>query len=520
MNNNCPNWLKDCIIYSLYPQSFYDSNNDGIGDICGIIEKLPYIKELGCTAIWMNPLFESDFLDAGYDIKDFYKIAPRYGTEKDLVHLCETAHEMGIKVLLDLVAGHTSDKCQWFLESCKEEKNPYSDRYIWAPEMPEDYPKFLENKEGRKGYYMYNYYDIQPAINYGFETVTEPWQLPMDHPAAIANQNELINIIDYWFKKGVDGFRVDMARSLVKNDPDKKGCIKLWKRIRKWVEENYPENILISEWSHPTQSINAGFHIDMMLHNTNSCLTSLFRYEHFAHRVGDKMFGDSYFRKEALGSYDEFLDEYMPFYYSTKDIGYMSFITGSHDIKRWTLGRDLEDVKVAYTFIMTMPGVPINYYGDEIGMQYLHIAAKEGGRDRTGSRTPMQWCEGKNLGFSESDTPYLPVDSSPNAPTVEAQLPDENSLLSFVKSLIALRRNHPALWADSEYRTIVSGYPAVYERFSDEEIIRVILNPSAKESVYEDAELSEILLKHNVNLDGTKIKLGSRSCLIYTVKTR
>ena len=113
--NNCPQWLKTCVIYSLYPQSFYDSNGDGIGDLPGITEKLAYIKDLGCTAIWMNPIFESDFLDAGYDVKDFYKIAPRYGTEDDLVELCKKAHEMGLKVMLDLVAGHTSDQCPWFL---------------------------------------------------------------------------------------------------------------------------------------------------------------------------------------------------------------------------------------------------------------------------------------------------------------------------------------------------------------------------------------------------------------------
>ena len=517
MNNNCPKWLKDAVIYSLYPQSFYDSNNDGIGDLCGIIEKLPYIKELGCTAIWMNPIFDSDFLDAGYDVKDFYKVAPRYGTERDLSELCEKAHDMGIKVLLDLVAGHTSDKCPWFLESAKAEENSYSNRYIWTKQKPDEFSNFKQNQEGREGYFMYNYYDIQPSLNYGFATVTEPWQLPVDHPIAIENQDELIRIMDFWFKRGVDGFRVDMASSLIKNDPEKIECKKLWKKIRKWMDENYPENILISEWSQPQQALNAGFHIDMMIHNTNSCLTTLFRHEHFAHKMGDKMFGESYFRKEALGNYDDFLNEYMPFYDSTKDIGYMSFITGSHDIRRWTLGRDADDIKVAYAFIMTMPGVPINYYGDEIGMKYLHITSKEGGRDRTGSRTPMQWSKGKNCGFSENDNPYLQTDSSENAPTVEAQLADESSILNYVKKLIALRREHCALWADSEYRTIKSGYPLVFERSSENEKIRVAINPSAEEKQYVDDELSEVLFSYNASVESSQITLGSRSCLIYKV---
>lgn len=515
--NNCPNWLKDCVIYSLYPQSFYDSNSDGIGDLQGIAAKLPYIKELGCTAIWMNPIFDSDFLDAGYDVKDFYKIAPRYGTENDLIALCEKAHKMGLKVMLDLVAGHTSDQCPWFLESAKSGNNAFSDRYIWAPEKPEGYEKFKENSSGRPGWFMYNYYDIQPALNYGFAEVTEPWHLPVDHPAAIENQNELIRIIDYWFRRGIDGFRVDMASSLIKNDPDKRECMKLWHRIRKWIDENYPENVLISEWSQPSQAIPAGFHIDMMLHNTNGCLTMLFRHEHFSHKVGDRIFGESYFRKEALGNYDDFLAVYQPFYEDTKDLGYMSFITGSHDIKRWTVGRDDEDIKIAYTFIMTMPGVPINYYGDEIGMQYQNITTKEGGRDRTGSRTPMQWAPGKNLGFSESDSPYLPVDPSKDAPTVQAQQTDTDSILNYVKKLIALRKAHPALWADGEYRTIESGYPLVFERKSQDETIRVIINASAQEKTYNDPALDQVLFSHNAQRIDGNIHLGSRSCVIYTV---
>lgn len=438
--NNCPRWLKTCVIYSLYPQSFYDSNGDGIGDLPGISQKLPYIKDLGCTAIWMNPIFESDFLDAGYDVKDFYKIAPRYGTEDDLVALCRKAHEMGLKVMLDLVAGHTSDQCPWFLESAGSEDNANADRYIWAPEKPPQEEKFKENTSGRPGWFMYNYYDIQPALNYGFAEVTEPWQLSVDHPVAMENQNELIRILDYWFRRGVDGFRVDMASSLIKNDPDKRECMRLWRRIRRWMDENYPDNVLISEWSMPSQAIPAGFHIDMLIHNTNRCLTTLFRHEHFAHKVGDKMFGESYFRKEALGNYEDFLEEYLPFYEKTKD-----------------------------------------------------------------------------LGFSESDAPYLPVDPALDAPTVEGQKDDADSILNYVKALIALRKAHPALWADGEYRTVESGYPLVFERKSGNETVRVILNPSAQGKTYGDPSISQVLFCHNARAEGARIHLGSRSCLIYTV---
>ncbi len=511
MKNNCPEWLRDTVIYSLYPQSFNDTDGDGIGDLRGITEKLDYIKSLGCNAIWMNPIFESHFLDAGYDVDDFYKIAPRYGTEEDFKELCEKAHKMGIKVLLDLVAGHTSDSCEWFRDFAENENGEYRDRFIWSPVKYND--SFVENKGKRGGYYMKNYYDIQPAINYGFENITEPWQTSTDHPAAIENQNELIKILDYWFKRGADGFRVDMASSLIKNDPEKKGCLRLWSKIRGWMEENYPENILISEWSRPNQSIPAGFHIDMLLHNTNACLTTLFRHEHFAHKMGDRMFGDSYFRKEAQGDYSLFLNEYIPFLEETKDKGYMSFITGSHDILRWSYGRDSEDIKVAYAFVMMMPGVPINYYGDEIGMRYLPLASKEGGRDRTGSRSPMQWDSSKNHGFSESDRPYLPTDNTFDAPTVEQQINDEDSILNFVKKLIALRKAHPALLADGGYETVEGGYPLVFDRFCEGERIRVVINASSECKEYKD--FGDILLCYNAKCEGGKIFLGGRSVVIY-----
>ncbi len=195
----------------------------------------------------------------------------------------------------------------------------------------------------------------------------------------------------------------------------------------------------------------------------------------------------------------------------------MSFITGSHDIKRISLGRDTEDLKMVYAFIMTMPGVPINYYGDEIGMRYLHITTKEGGRDRTGARTPMQWNDSKNLGFSENDEPYLPVDDSIDAPTVEKQEQNEDSLLNFVKALLALRKAHFALWADGTFRTVLSGYPVVYERRGGDETVRIAINATNKIKNYEDKEIKKILFSYGASLSDQTVALGSRSCVIYTI---
>ena len=162
-------WLKDAVFYEIYPQSFYDTNGDGIGDLKGIIEKLDYIKELGCNALWINPCFDSPFKDAGYDVRDYKLIAPRYGTNADAKALFEAAHAKGIHVLLDLVPGHTSEEHAWFKESSKPEKNEYSDRYIWTDTCfsAGDGMPFIGGETDRNGTYILNFFKCQPALNYG-----------------------------------------------------------------------------------------------------------------------------------------------------------------------------------------------------------------------------------------------------------------------------------------------------------------------------------------------------------------
>ena len=226
-----PKWLKNSIIYNVYPQSFKDTNGDGIGDIPGIIEKLDYIKDLGCNIIWINPMFESPFRDAGYDVSDFYKIAPRYGTNEDIKTLCLEARKREMHIVLDLVAGHTSLECEWFQKSAEYDKNEYSNRYIWTNDIGDmGDGTFINGYSERDGSYMKNYYYCQPALNYGFANPEKDWQLSIDHPDCIATQNALLDIMDYWTNMGVDGFRVDMAFSLVKNDPNEECNIKLWQR--------------------------------------------------------------------------------------------------------------------------------------------------------------------------------------------------------------------------------------------------------------------------------------------------
>ncbi len=471
---NTPKWLNDAIFYNLYPQSFYDSNNDGIGDIKGICEKLDYIKDLGVTAIWINPIYISPFKDAGYDVTDFYKVAPRYGTNDDFKNLCKEAKKRDLRVILDLVAGHTSTECEWFKKSARADENEYTNRYIWADtnEGRGD-GRFITGWSDRDASFLINYYYCQPALNYGYKVVTAPWQLPMDHPECMKMRDELLNIMDYWCDLGADGFRVDMASSLVKNDPDGSGIKEIWKYLKDRFKEKHPEGVLISEWSLPKRAIPAGFDIDFMIHFNTRGYSSLFRHEEGTNITKDWI-GKSYFRSEGEGNINDFLDDYLEQYNLTKEEGFIALPTGNHDLQRISLGRDTTDLKIAYTFLLTMPGVPFIYYGDEIGMKNMtNLPSKEGGYARTGARTPMQWGDGKNHGFSTSDTPYLPVDDSMDAPTVEEQKNDENSLLNYTKKLIKIRRDNKDLHAAEGFEILEAGYPLVYKRGK----IVVVINP-------------------------------------------
>ena len=459
-------WLNDAVFYEIYPQSFYDSNGDGIGDINGIIEKLDYIKDLGCNAIWINPCFDSPFKDAGYDVRDYKKVAPRYGTNEDLYKLFELAHINGMHVLLDLVAGHTSEEHPWFRESQRAEKNEYTDRYIWtdfcfrsASGLP-----YIGGESERSGAYVLNFFKCQPALNYGFLKKTESWQTAMNDLPALETREALKDIMRFWLSHGCDGFRVDMAAFLVKNDDEiKSGTCAIWKDVRRMLDLEFPDAVMLSEWSNPKLALPAGFDMDFYLFEPGNGFTTLAR-DYLNHEGSDA----SFFKKDSGGSINRFLDQYMDWYESTKSIGYISLITCNHDTIRPSYNLDDKELRLFYSFIFTMPGVPFLYYGDEIGMRYLDLPTKEGGYFRTGSRTPMQWSLETNLGFSKADPEqlYLPVDSASDAPTVFDQEADSDSLLSFVKRLIQLRHTYKDLQADGDFRVICSepGRPFVFQR--------------------------------------------------------
>lgn len=521
----CAKWLENAVFYNIYPQSFCDSNGDGIGDLNGITEKLDYIRDTGFNAIWLNPFYESMYRDGGYDVTDFYKVGKRYGTNADFERLCATAHEKGIKVCVDLVAGHTALECEWFQKSCETEKNEYTNRYVWTDNWLNIYNgECIGGYAQRDGAYMKNFFYCQPALNYGFANIDEPsWQLPPEHPDCRATKQELINIMEYWISLGADGFRVDLAASLIKNDYDGSGIIKFWQEIRTLFDEKYPECALISEWSHPSHALRAGFHIDFLIHTIFPAYTSLFRAED-ERNVPRIFFGNSFFDRRGNGNIENFLCDYIPEYEKTKDIGFISIPTGNHDLARISYMRTQKELEVIYAFIMTMPGIPFVYYGDEIGMEYIpDMPSKEGGFTRTGSRTPMQWKKGKNAGFSSGDKDklYLPVDE--DGVNVEDQQNDPDSLLNLVKRLIALRKATPALSSRGDIEFLnrnYGGYPLIFERSSGDERYLVCLNPLDKEKDFDFNVINgEIIMQNdNIRITGEKIVLAPVSFAIIKLK--
>ena len=474
-----PGWLEDAVFYEIYPQSFNDSNGDGIGDLPGIIDRLDYLVSLGVNAVWLNPCFTSPFQDAGYDISDYYQVAPRYGTNADLENLLAEARGRGIRILLDLVPGHTSWEHPWFKESARHERNAYSDWFIWTNSVwaPTEGFKSVSGLYERNGSFITNFFAFQPALNYGFATpdTGHPWQQPVDAPGPQAVREEIKNIMRFWLERGAAGFRVDMAHSLVKNDGGQRETKRFWRGIRTWLDEEYPEAAIVSEWGRPADALQAGFHMDFLLHFSQPGYSSLFR-KRSGHRPWNSPYGWSFFDRAGHGNIREFIDEYWADYQATRHHGLIAVPSGNHDMEqRLSEGRGTADLECAFTFLMTMPGVPFIYYGDEIGMRSIWgLPSKEGGFERTAARTPMQWDNGQpNAGFSTAppEALYLPIDPRPERPTVAAQSEDPGSLLNRVRALIALRKQHPALQAGAEFGVLYAEageYPLVYQRKATE----------------------------------------------------
>jgi len=476
-----PKWLETAVFYEIYPQSFNDTNSDGIGDINGITEKLDYIKSIGFNAIWMNPCFASPFNDAGYDVEDYYKVAPRYGTNEDLENLFKEAHKRDMHILLDLVPGHTAWNHEWFKKSSLAEKNEYTDRYVWTDTVWNEnipYPTIRGLSE-RDGSAIVNFFSHQPALNYGFYETdpNQPWQQSMNAEGPMSTRNELKNIIAFWLKKGCDGFRVDMAFSLVKGDPEEKGTIALWQDVREYLDKEFPDAAFVSEWGNADHSLAAGFHMDFLLHFGPSHYTDLFRCDH------------PFFNADGKGTAKAFVERYVECYKKTAGRGLICLPSGNHDMYRLPHFLDDRQLRLALTMVLSFAGTPFVYYGDEIGMRYIKLNSKEGGYFRTGSRTPMQWDNSKkNCGFSDGNAEdlYLPIDPEDDRPNVADQLGKDGSVLELVKKLNELRAEHEALHNMSDIEFVAyESFPMAYLRKSQNETILVVINPKNEKASFD-----------------------------------
>ena len=486
----CPSWVPDAVFYEIYPQTFYDTDGNGIGDLKGITQKLDYVKSLGVSAIWLNPFYESPFRDAGYDVTDFCKVAPRYGTTEDIKNLLAEAHKRNLKVIFDFVPGHTSIDHPWFQASKLPTPNKYSNWYVWTNNTwdnggSEFLGKMVQGYSTRNGVFMTNYFWHQPALNFGFGKVdpSKPWQLAANHPDVLALKKEMTNVLKYWLDMGADGFRIDMAGSLTKNDEGSAECIKWWKDIRQMLDTKYPQAFIVSEWSHPPAALEGGFHADFL--HWIGPYEDLFRREQSRSLNGVSADGHSYFDKEGKGDISAFMTEYVRQYNETKSKGFISIPVGNHDLSRITNNRTDADLQIIYAFLMTIPGVPFFYYGDEVGMKQLLIEnAIEGCyKPRAGARTPMQWTAAENAGFSTAlkDKLWQPVDADPTKPNVQAAEANPNSLLHATRKLINMRRTEKALQAQAEFEILYvekNKYPFVFLRRNAGETVIVAFNPS------------------------------------------
>lgn len=464
--------FKDLIFYEIYPTSFSDSNGDGVGDLKGIEEKLDYVKGLGCNAIWLNPFYKSPFLDGGYDVEDFFAVDPRFGSNEDFVSLCKKAHEMGIKIIVDLVAGHASIRNKEFLRSAEAKRNEYSDLFIWSDSVWEWNPSFrlMAGLYPRSGAFLVNFFAHQPAFNYGFNNTDRPWQMSYRDERTYQARQYMVDVMRHWLSLGADGFRVDMADSLVKADPDKSATIEVWKDMFARIRKDYPDAYFVSEWSDPDKALEAGFDADFVLDH----------WDNFYHRLvrsSQNSRGVNAFN----GQNDINLivnDMRYRFEQAKKHQAHIALISGNHDSPRIADLLDEQRLRMFYLYLYSMPGTPFLYYGDELGMKTMPLDSKDGGYQRTGVRIPMIWDnKSPNHGFSKTKgETYLPFYEENRVSASEA-INDDGSLYHFIERMIEFRKSNEELTSDT--LTIKEeGRVLIFERGNG---IKVILNLSERD---------------------------------------
>jgi maltose alpha-D-glucosyltransferase/alpha-amylase len=527
-------WLRDAVVYEIYPQSFADSNGDGIGDLPGALARLDYLKWLGINTIWFNPCFASPFVDAGYDVSDYLSVAPRYGTNEDLVGFISAAWERGIRVVLDLVVGHTSDRHAWFqTERQMTDGSPDAERYIWAVDDPTSgvdvgvlgTSPWVLSPGPRRGWYLKNFFDAQPALNFGYARLRddEPWRQAVGSPGPRLNREALRDIMSFWLERGASGFRVDMAFSLVKDDEGLVETTRLWREMRRWLDTSFPGAVLIPEGVEPLLGSEPAFDADFFL-VIGEEHSSLFN-NGGAGRLPHLAPAPCFFDAEGAGSLATFLGSWRRV--RDERPGRLVLMgSADHDFSRLACGtREADQLGAAFTFLLTWGSVPVIYYGDEIGLPFQPDAPEVEGSvchpgyyDRAGARTPMQWDSGPNAGFSTAlpEVMYLPVDPSPDRVTVETQVDDPDSVLNLVRRLIWLRGQYPDLRTGTDSVVLNAGYPFAYLRG---ERLLVVVNPrrEAASCSLGEVEQASLVLGSGVHVSGGQAEASGFGYGIFAV---
>jgi maltose alpha-D-glucosyltransferase/alpha-amylase len=487
-------WYKDAVFYELYVRAFYDSNSDGHGDLRGVIQKLDYLVNLGVDCIWLLPLYPSPLQDDGYDIADYYGVLSEYGTLEDFKTLVQEAHQRGLRVIADLVLNHTSDQHPWFQAARLSRSSPYRSYYVWS-DSDQKYSEtriiFLDTQasnwswdEEAGQYFWHRFYPTQPDLNY-------------DSPAV---QEEMFRVMQFWLDLGIDGFRADAVPYLFEREGT--NCENLpethayLKRIRRYMDENYPGRILLCEanqWPEDVRpyfgdgdEFHMGFHFPVMpriymalekgdrspltwiMERTppipEDCQWCIFLRNH------DELTLEMVTEEERQWMWQVYAPEPR-----------MRLNLGIRRRLAPLLGNDRRRIELANSLLFTLPGSPVIYYGDEIGMgDDIWLP------DRNGVRTPMQWEDSPNAGFSTADPArlYAPVISDepyhPQGVNVASQVAAPNSLWHTLRRMIALRKAWPAFgrgcftWAEAGSESI-----AAYWREQDGQRLLVLNNLSA-----------------------------------------
>jgi len=465
-------WYKTSVVYQIYPSSFQDSNGDGVGDIRGIINRLPYLQDgtensLGIGAVWLCPIYTSPMKDFGYDIADFYNIDSRFGTLKDFDELVLGLHKRNIKIIMDLVINHTSSKHPWFKESRSSKTNWKRDWYIWRDPKPDGSPPnnwvsvfggpaWTIDPETNQ-YYLHQFLPDQPDLNWRNEYVIY----------------EMQNILQFWLERGVDGFRVDafghlLEDGLFRDDvviKDQKNNIDDYASYMHNYSTNRPEltrviDVLTSTAKQkPDTFIVFETYLDLHQLVNMYNLHESKQYAPFNFNFISMPWNAVEYRK-FVDDFDKLLQNHTP-----------TYVFGNHDRPRLISRLDEKRARVCAMLLLTLRGMPFIYYGEEIGMEDVTIEKKDirdgfaltsllPGVSRDPARTPMQWNTEKNAGFS-TYTPWLPVASNYEEMNIEVEEKNPQSMLSLYKSLIHYRNNSRIL-QEGSYQSIETGSPDIF----------------------------------------------------------